>query len=346
MTTTIGLDIGSSAVRAAQVNVGRRGPAVLERIGQVVLPPGAVHDGEIVDTETVAGAVRLLWSRHGFKGRKVALGVANQQVVVRQVELPWLPDAELRESLQFLAQDYIPIPLEHALLDYHVVGERQGEDGQRLARLLLVAAQRFMVDSILEVVRRAKLEPVMVNLDAFAVLRSLATREPLGESAGELLVDVGAAVTNVVVHEAGSPRFVRILLLGAGVEEPAGENEVASPLAVAAAPGATQTAVVLKQTLASGDRVARIVDEIRGSLDYYRAQPDAVGVSRVVVSGGGSRLPQLRERLGDAVRLPVEPGHPMQELRLGRLGLPPHELLAAAPHLSVAIGLALGAVGR
>jgi type IV pilus assembly protein PilM len=226
MTTTIGLDIGSSAVRAAQIDVGGRGPAVLQRIGQVLLPPGAVRDGEITDSAMVADAVRLLWSRYGFQGRKVALGVANQQVVVRQVDLPWLPEGELRQSLQFQAQDYIPIPLEHALLDYHLVGEHQGEDGQPLARLLLVAAQRFMVAAILEVVRLAKLKPVMINLDAFAVLRSLATPNVLGDSSGELLVDIGAAVTNLVIHEAGSPKFVRILLLGAGVDdEPAGNAE-------------------------------------------------------------------------------------------------------------------------
>jgi type IV pilus assembly protein PilM len=345
VTCAIGLDIGSSAVRAAQVTSGRRGPAVLERVGQVILPLGAARDGEIVDVDAVVAAVRLLWSRYGFKGRRVAVGVANQQVVVRQVDLPWLPAAELRQSLQFQAQDYLPIPLEHALLDYHLIDDHVGDNGERLARLMLVAAQRAMVDSILEVLRRAKLEPAIVNLDAFAVLRSLATPGVPGEPGGELLVDVGAAVTNVVVHEAGSPKFVRILLLGAGTDADAAAATGQLPPPPPAVLGA-QSAVAVQQVVSAPDQVARIVEEVRGSLDYYRAQPDAVAIARVVIAGGGSRLPGLPDRLGEAVRLPVVAGHPMQELKLGKLGLAPDELLAAEPHLAVAVGLALGAVER
>ncbi|MBA2530078.1 MAG: pilus assembly protein PilM [Euzebyales bacterium] len=84
------------------------------------------------------------------------------------------------------------------------------------------------------------------------------------------------------------------------------------------------------------------MEEIRGSLDYYRAQDGSVPVRRVILSGGGSQLPNLRERLADTLRLPVDRGHPMQDLKVGKVGVAPEQLVAAEPYLAVAVGLALG----
>ncbi|MGI8535766.1 MAG: type IV pilus biogenesis protein PilM [Mycobacteriales bacterium] len=110
----MGLDIGTSGVRAAELTVGK-GATTLERFGQVALPVGAVRDGEVVDGDIVAGAVKQLWAQAKFSTRKVVVGVANQKVVVRQVDLPWLPLKELRQSLAFQVQDYIPMPVEQAI---------------------------------------------------------------------------------------------------------------------------------------------------------------------------------------------------------------------------------------
>ena len=121
----VGLDIGASGVRAAELSFGK-GPATLERFGQVALPPGAVRDGEIVDNDAVAHAVRQLWSQAKFSSKKVALGVANQRVIVRQVDLPWLPMPELKKSLAFQVQDFVPMPVEQAILDVHPLEEFTG----------------------------------------------------------------------------------------------------------------------------------------------------------------------------------------------------------------------------
>jgi type IV pilus assembly protein PilM len=105
----VGLDIGTTAVRAAEVSV-RRGQVVLERIGQAGLPDGAVVDGEVVDPAAVSAAIKDLWRRTRISSRRVIIGVANQRVVVRLVDLPWMQPAELRSSLAFQAGDYLPIP--------------------------------------------------------------------------------------------------------------------------------------------------------------------------------------------------------------------------------------------
>jgi type IV pilus assembly protein PilM len=351
VTTSVGLDIGSSGVRAVQVTAGGRGPATLDRVGQVMLPPGAVRDGEIVDHGVVSEALRSLWTRYGFKRRDVHLGVANQQVVVRQIEVPYLPEAELRESLGFQAQDAIPIPLDQAILDFHTVEEFEDENGSRFCRIMLVAAQRQMVDSIIDVATAAKLRPVGLDLEAFAILRSLAPSTTVDDASGEMLIDVGSYVTNIVVHENGVPRFVRILQMGGGGIT----DQLMSALGLGwdeAEDLKARTGIADEYTFNEGDegtgiiseRATRFVDEIRGSLDYYNAQGGTVSVRRALLSGGASQLPNLRERLGETLRLTVDRGHPMQLLKIGNVGLSSEQLIEAEPYLAVAIGLALGGI--
>lgn len=348
-TTSIGLDIGSSAVRAVQITANGRGPLTLDGLGQVLLPLGAVRDGEIADPAAVTEALRTLFTRYRFKGRRVQMGLANQQVVVRQLDLPYLPDAELRRSLEFQVQDAIPIPVDQAILDFHTLEHYETDQGQRFSRLLLVAAQREMVQAFVDVVRAARLEPVGLDLDGFAVLRSLAPQGAVDDPDGELLIDIGASVTNIVVHEGGVPRFVRILLMGGqavtdALMDSAGLGfEEAEDLKARTGivdeydfTGQDDTRQVIAQ------RADSFVQEIRGSVDYYNAQPGSVAIRRVVVSGGGSQLPNLADALAETLRLPVDRGHPMQELRIGNVGLASEQLVEAEPYVSVAIGLALG----
>ena len=121
----IGLDIGSTAVRAVEL-VGS--PLTVVRASQVALPPGAVESGEVRDPGAVSDALRKLWSEGGFKGRQVWLGVGNQRVVVREISLPYLPEKELRSSLGFQVQEFIPMPVDDAVLDYDPIGEFEQED--------------------------------------------------------------------------------------------------------------------------------------------------------------------------------------------------------------------------
>ncbi len=346
MASTIGLDIGSSAVRAVQLS-GGRGPVTLERLGQVMLPPGAVRDGEVVETEQVSEAIRLLWSQYGFKGRRVAVGVANQQVVVRQMDLPALPRDEMAESLPFQVQDFIPIPIDQAQLDFQVLREYQTEDGVAMQRVLVVAAATEMVQTVMTVLEQAKLTPLTLDLEAFALLRTLVdetTAQASDPSVGEMLVNVGATVTNIVVHSQAVPRFVRILLMGGNAITEALVNTTGMSWEQAEAAKMQPNPQPGAESQLVSDRSERFIAEIRGSLDYYRAQNDAVQVGRLVLTGGGSMLPGLPERLAQAVRLPVDRGHPMQHLRIGKVPLTPEQLAEAEPFVGTAVGLAMGAM--
>jgi len=345
----VGLDIGTSGVRAAELRLGKGGP-VLERFGQVVLPAGAVRDGEVVDPDAVAATLRTLWTQARFSSRKVVVGVANQKVVVRQVDLPWLPAAELRASLAFQVQDYIPMAVDQALLDFHPIEERTDESGNRVLRVLLVAAARDMVGSTLQAVAAAGLSPTVVDLTSFAVLRSHAHGDSgFGTAHAEALIDVGSGVTNIVVHQAGVPRFVRILLMGGGDVTAAVAERLGVPLdqaealkqstGLARVSSAPETTPAQRAIESTG---GLFVEEVRGSLDYYMAQSGSARIGRIVLSGGGSQLTGLVERLSSATRLPVDVARPLSQLALGRTGLTPEQLTYAEPMLTVPVGLAMG----
>ncbi|MBK5307255.1 MAG: type IV pilus assembly protein PilM [Frankiaceae bacterium] len=345
----VGLDIGTSGVRAAELTMGK-GLATLERFGQVALPAGAVIDGEVIDSDLVAAAIKQLWAQAKFSSKKVVVGVANQKVVVRQVDLPWLPVNELRQSLSFQVQDFIPMPVEQAILDFHPLEEFTNDAGGRMLRVLLVAAARDMVGGAMDAVTKAGLQPAMVDLNSFAVLRSLAlSGSGVGSLEAEALVDIGASVTNIVVHQGGVPRFVRILLMGGADITDAVAERLGVPMdqaesvkqgsglmTVAGSVDSHPASRAIEQTGSA------FVEEVRGSLDYYLAQAGAARIGRVVISGGGSRLTGLVERLSAATRLPVELARPMSSLKLGKTGLTDEQLAYVEPMVTVPVGLAMG----
>jgi type IV pilus assembly protein PilM len=348
--TAIGLDIGTSGVRAAELVFGKAG-ITLEKFGQVALPYGAVRDGEVIDVDAVAAAIKQLWSAIKFSDKKVVVGVANQKVIVRAVSLPAAPIDEIKETLAFQVQDSIPMAVENALLDFYPLDEAE-EGGRQVVRGLLVAAARDMVSTQLQAVQQAGLTPVMVDLTAFAVLRSLADADHLGMGAPlEALVDVGARVTNIVLHQGGVPRFVRILQMGG--------QDVTD--AVAERTGASEAdAEALKRELGMGtsgvdtgqQAAARVMEaagkafaeQVRGSLDYYAASAGGQSVERIVMTGGGSRLGGLAEALQEATRVEVTRGRPFAELTVGQTDLTPEQLQFVEPAASVPVGLALGGV--
>jgi len=345
----IGLDLGSSAVRAVQLRTGGRGAPTLERLGQVPLAPGVVRDGEIVEPDHVVAALRRLWQSFGFRSRNVRLGLANQQVIVRQMDLPYLPEADLRRSLPLQVGDQLPIAVDQSILDLYLLANIETEQGQRTSRVLVVAAPRAMVQQVVQVVRQARLEPVGIDLDAFAVLRALVDPQVLPTGDAELLIDAGAAVTNLVVHQGGRPRFVRIVVAGgAAITETlvnalgvtAEEAEAAK--ATVGMPFDQVTAPVDDRGRLIADRAEQFVDEIRASMDYYAVSGEAVPLERALLTGGATLMPNLRERLEDLLGIPVHHGRPLQRVRVGRVGLPAEEVARAEPFLAAAIGLALG----
>jgi type IV pilus assembly protein PilM len=344
----VGLDVGTSAVRAVELVLGRE-QVTLTRFGQVALPPGAVRGGEVIDAPAVAAAIRRLWREAGFRSRTVIVGAGNQRVVVRQADLPAMSNEDLRSALQFQAADLIPIPIEEAILDFQIVEEFPTSEGEML-RILLVAAQRDMVRSLLAALEGGGLSASMVDLVPFALMRSLTQSSLVAdlEPTAEAIVCVGASITNVVVHQRGVPEFVRMLGVGGdditqGIANDLGvDADTAEDLKRRAHPDSpddlesrTAQIVIAQSTL--------LIEEIRGSLDYYQAQPEASPIGRIILTGGGSRTIGLRDSLEQTLGIAVEEGHPLAGIELARTGIPEERLIENEALLSVPLGLALAA---
>jgi type IV pilus assembly protein PilM len=343
--TRIGLDIGSTAVRAAELAEGS--PPTVIRAAQVPLPAGAVENGEVRDVEAVSEALRELWTRGGFKSRKVWMGVGNQRVVVREIALPTMPEKELRQSLGFQVQEFIPMPVDEAVLDYHLIEEIEVE-GRPMIRLLLVAAQKAMVETLVAAATGAKLEPMGLDLVPFAMVRAVGATGAgmeLETTGGEAVVDVGAHVTNIVVHAAGETRFVRILPSG-GRDITAAiarglsvEDEVAERLkrgeTVEEVDATPEQALEIAM-----QRGTQFVDEIRSSLEFYTAQTQGARIERLLISGGGSKLEGFIDILRQRIPVTVEPGRVFS--RVGsQLTLSEDAQAEAEPVLATAVGLAI-----
>ena len=346
---SIGLDIGTSAVRAAQVSRSKAG-AALVAFGQVALPPGAVADGEVRDAGPVAEAIAQLWKRAKLRSKRVVIGVANQRVVVRQVDLPYLEEKEFRSSLRYQVADHIPMPIDNAQLDFQILEDYMTEDQDHMMRVLLVAAATDMVEAFLGAVGDGGLQPAGVDLAPFAVARavSAAARGESGVAGAEAVIDVGAGVTNIIVHHNGEARFVRILLVGGDDATTAlsesldlsYEEAEALKLDIAGVGGPPEAERIIPS------RVDALVDEIRGSLDYYSSQDVSEPLTSLIVTEGGCLTPVLVANLEKTMGLNVAPGRPLEDLDVGKSGLTAEQIDQVEPVAAAAIGLAMGASPR
>ncbi len=343
----IGLDIGTTRVRAAEVMVSGRGASAqptLVRFGEVALPPGAVRDGEVEDAGTVSAALRRLWSEAKFPSRDVNIGVGNQRVVVRELDLPWMPLPQLRGSLPFQVQDLLPMDTDEALMDYYPTGEADGPQG-KVVHGMLVAATRDTVRANVMAVEGAGLRPRLVDLSSFALLRAIVRGDLVHRTVA--VVDVGARITQVLVAASGMPRFVRMLPSG-------GQNvtdAVASALSIAM-PDAENVkrevgvGFAVRPDLAPAAEavnavVRPLVEAVRNTFVYYQGNNPGSGIEVVVLTGGGAHLPGLGQYLSSASRLPVTLGDPLATLKVAK---PVHSeaLVRQSSTLAMPIGLALG----
>src|SRR5947209_8071304 len=201
--SVVGLDIEPGYVAAVE---GRSGRVAVDRAAFVPLAPGVVRDGEVIDIDTLAGVLRELFAEHKL-GRRVRLGVANQRIVMRTLDLPPLENSkDISSAVRFQAQEHIPMPLEQAVLEHHSMGIVHTPDGPR-TRVVLVAARRDMIESLLEASRRAGLRPQGIDLSAFAMIRAL---HRAGMTGATLYVSVGG-MTNLAVADGTTRVFTRVI---------------------------------------------------------------------------------------------------------------------------------------
>lgn len=349
-TRVIGLDIGTTQVRAAEIELtggrGGRRPTLV-RAGEVPLPFGAVRDGEVAEPSTVGTAIKQLWAQRKFSHKRVVIGIGNQRVMVRELDLPAMPLAEIKASLPFQVQDLIPVAVEDAILDYLPTGSRSGEHGPTVSGLL-VAATKDTVRANVAAVRAAGLTPESVDLSAFALARAIGGPETMGHTLA--LVDIGARVTTVVIVANGVPKMVRLLPTGGqdatdavtramgvtAVQAEAIKREIGFGFAVA--PELDEAARAL------GSVTTAMVESVRNTFVYYASQHPGAAAQAVHVTGGACQLPGLGQYLSSASRLPVTIGQPLSGVEVSGSASADRALIDAQHTFAVSVGLAMGAV--
>jgi type IV pilus assembly protein PilM len=354
--SVVGLDIEAGSVAAAEVTVN--GSAQVSATAIEPLAAGAFHEGEVADAEALAEGLKALFSKNKLS-KRVRLGLGNQGVVVRTMRLPAIEDPkELAAAVRFKAQDEMPMPLDQAVLDHQVVGGVAEEEGAPpQIDVVVVAARRNTVSSFLLPLRRAGLEPVGVDLSAFGMIRALAGTGGSAVGAAEN-GDPGAApqapsavlycsvgdITNLAVARGRACLFTRVshagiepiatrLANGRGLSHEHAErwlSYVGLEAPVEQLDGDTGVIAEAREALEAG--VAALVDELRLSLDYYRAQEGAVAVERVLLCGPGGAIPGLAARMEAGLGLPISSALPP-----ALAGLDP----ADAARLTLPYGLAL-----
>lgn len=296
---TVGLDLDGGYVAAVQATADG-----VTRAASMDLAPGIISDGEVTDVNALTETLREFFKDFNLP-RRVRLGIANQQIVVRQLDIPKIDDeTERAAAVRFQAAEAIAMPLEEVVLDHQVIGEVQSPEGSPRLRVVVVAARESMIGRVVEAVRNAGLRPEGIDLNAFALVRTLAAPSDNNETA-RVFCHLGG-VTNLAIAMGTTCLFTRPL----SAQWDSEEEMVANALA----------------------------EEIRLSIDFYMAQPEARWVGEIVLSGPGSRREGLAEELSGLIEVPVTVAEPLGRLQAARL--PADE---DPTRHTIATGLAMGA---
>jgi type IV pilus assembly protein PilM len=321
-THIVGVDIGSTSIRAVELKNSDKSKPTVVRFHEVPLPEGSVRRGEVIERETVATALKRLWATGGFKTKDVVLGIGGPRVLSRDLTLPDVAAAQIKEILPFHVQEMLPVPVDEALLDFYPIGREDSENGPIVTGLLIAAIKEAVAANI-AAVTAAGLRPVHVDLIPFALVRALA---PVRESAGvTAMVSIGANTTNVVITHDGVPHFVRII--------PNGGDDTTQALAnrLELAPEVAE-AFKRELGLTSGhsnveqrpiveviyESVGDLLTSIRNTISYYVNSKPHLSMDRIVISGGGSQLPGLVDALGQLTGLPAVPVEALGGVELSR----------------------------
>lgn len=366
----VGLDLGSSGIRAVEARKGRHGWRIV-KVAEIELPSGAIHGGVIADQRAVSKALRRLWRSGRFSTRKVAASMSDAGVITRQVDLPWMPADDFRSALKYQVVDALPVDLATVELDYQPLSEFAVPDthGQStdMMQVLLVATPTEAVTDLCAALIAARLEPVRADTSAFALIRAASAGVLPESDECTALVDIGADALTVVVQQGGRPLFIRSIpgqggematltiasAMGMEIEDARalvistglnGPPPVITPVAESNVFGLLADAADMPIDLTTSRAMALInpwattlVSAIRDSLDYFHAAGGA-RVGRLILTGRTSELNGLSERIATELRIPVTFLDPFAGLERARR----INDLDSRPY-AVATGLAMGA---
>ena len=343
----VGLDIGSSAVKAVELRPAGKSFRVTAFAVEPV-PPDSIVDGAIIDGTAVADAIRRLFESKAFKTKEVAASLSGNAVIVKKMSVPVMTAAELAESIYWEAEQYIPFDIQDVNLDYQILDPGTGSDSKGTMEVLLVAAKKEKIADYTGVISQAGRIPVVVDVDAFALQNAYEINYGMDRQAVVVLLNAGASAININILTGDQSLFTRDISIGGNAYTEAVQKELNLPF---------DSAEQLKKghpTDGAGfDDVRPVLHamnenvllEIQKTFDFFKATASSDRIDRIVLSGGASRVDGFTQALQDRFGAPVESFDPFRKIAFdpGKLGVADPENLV--PTVAVAVGLALRRAG-
>lgn len=336
----IGLDIGSGSVKMADV-VLRNGKPYLKRMALMESPERAVEEGAIAEEDLLADTLQKLAAKNGFAGGRVAAALGGRNLFIREVNFPRMTEKEMREAIRWDLEKYVPFSPDNLYFDFWIVGSGATE---MEVRVLLVAVPKEVVDSLVRVVKKAGLKLIAIDIEPLAIQRTLPA------VADCMVIDSGAAVSQVTLFQKHSPVFTRNIPIGGnqftetmmeGLEIGREEAELVKHRGanlLEPVESSSEAADIVQSQI---DRVvAELAGEVRRTLEYYQVQNRNVSISSVFITGGGAKMAQLPEKLSAILELPVVLHDPLLNMEIAP-SFNRQYLRGVGPQMAVAVGLAL-----
>jgi type IV pilus assembly protein PilM len=341
----VGLDIGSKHIKAVQLKELKDGYQ-LERIGITTLPPELIVDGSVIDSFRVVEAIKKLISEANIKVRDVAIAVSgHSSVIIRRVALLQITEEELSESIKFEAEQYIPFDIEDVNLDFQILGQRQEEDQMDV---LIVAVKKDKINEYVSVVRESGLNPVIVDVDAFALENMYEINYEVVENEHIAIVNIGASTININILKGGVSSFTRDSSIGSNLHTEAIQKEFAISYEDAerlkygeAIAGVSQEDMLSVLVATSED----VIGEISRSFEYFRSTSTEGGdIHEIILSGGGALVKDFAPLLSERIGVDVKIVEPFKNIRIPDM-FDKGYLKRSGPIMAVATGLALRRAG-
>ncbi len=336
----IGLDLGSSAVKVTQVK--KKGSSFqLVNFGIEPIPPDTIVDGAILNHSGVVESVRALFDRLNIKQKEVALAISGNALIIKKIFVPAMTPHELEEQVPWEAEHHIPFNRNDVEIDYQSLG---GKNAQGQMELLLVAAKKEVVADYAAVAREASLNPVVVDVAAFAMQNAF---EAAYGSTQEVvaLINVGASLSNINILSGGTSAFTRDVTTGGNsftddLKRHLGvQQEEAEALKIAFTDGdASQDVARILQMTAQ-----QMAGEFQKSMDFFLASHPETTIGKIYLSGGTARVPPLLAAIETRARVPVEVMEPFKDR--GASHIDANFLRAHGAQAVVSLGLALRSPG-
>jgi type IV pilus assembly protein PilM len=334
----VGLDIGSSAVKAVELSKSKKGYQVTG-FAQEFLGPDSIVDGAIVDSPTVADAIKRAFVAGKFKPKRVAAGVSGHSVIVKRVILPVASAEEVEASIQFDAEQHIPFQISEVNLDYQIVGAATEEAGMEV---LLVVAKQDKIHNHTHVISMAGRNPDVVDIDAIALQNTFEVNYSVDPDATIVLLNIGASLMNINITKGGIPLFIRDVSIGGNQYTDILQKELQITFQEAEelklGHGGGPEAEMAQPLLESITEM--LIMEVQKTFDFFRETYPNETISSVMISGGTSRVQGLAEKIQETFGHPTEIMDPFKSITIGPK-VDAAKLRSLGPSLAVAVGLAL-----